>query len=224
MANLSDANGTFTLINAKSLTKDEINETLNMLKELRNGEYSTHIHCNLTDDKPDIDTFINIGYNSLFFGIGRWLYEENIKYMFEWIQQNTDQYKTLLSKLNQNNIQFQFEYIDYEPGAIPDHLENKLVIARPYFNTDKQKFETEIMENYNNKDIPINVDTLSEYGYIDDTYLTLDDFKNKTDEVLVYFEEDEIMDFLEENEDEFEDADGTINVYVPENEIFVPLN
>ena len=113
MANLSDANGTFTLINAKSLTKNEINETLNMLKELRNGEYSTHIHCNLTDDKPDIDTFINIGYNSLFFGIGRWLYEENIKYMFEWIQQNTDQYKTLLSKLNQNNIQFQFEYIDY---------------------------------------------------------------------------------------------------------------
>lgn len=224
MANLSDANGTFTLINAESLTKDEINETLKMLKELSDGEYITEIHCNLTNTDPDLDMFIDQGYSSPFFGIGRWIYEENIKYMFEWIQQDTKQYNTLLSKLNQNNIQFQFEYIDYEPGAIPDHLENKLVIARPYFNTDKQKFETEIMENYNNKDVPINVDTLSEYGYIDDTYLTLDDFKNKTDEVLVYFEEDEIMDFLEENEDEFEDADGTINVYVPENEIFVPLN
>ena len=223
MANLSDANGTFTLINAERLTKVEINETFKMLKELSDGEYITEIHCNLTNTDPDLDMFIDQGYISPFFGIGRWIYEENIKYMFEWIQRDTDQYKILLSKLNQNNIQFQFEYVDYEPGAIPDHLEDKLVIARPYFNTDKQKFETEIMENYNNKDIPINVDTLLKYGYIDETYLTLDDFQNKSDNVLDYFEEDELTEFLEENEDEFEDADGTINVYVPENEMFVPL-
>lgn len=217
MANISDVTGQFQLINGDVLEKKELNQTLNMIKdELEDAEYATFI------GKINENEFINNNYTTSFAGTGRWTYQNNIENMFEWIDNDTHKYDKLLQTLELNNIQFLFSFVEYEPGCMPDSLNNMTIIVQPSFNNNTNQVETKILERNKSKDIPITSSSLIKYNFISDDILTYDDIKNKTEKTLRYFDEDEIDEWLDENEDEFEDFDGTINVYVPENEIFIP--
>ena len=217
MANISDVTGQFQLINGDVLEKKELNQTLNMIKDqLEDAEYATFI------GEINEHEFVNNDCTTSFVGTGRWTYQNNIENMFEWIDNDTHKYDKLLQTLELNNIQFLFSFVEYEPGCMPDSLNNMTIIVQPSFNNNTNQVETKILERNKSKDIPITSSSLIKYNFISDDILTYDDIKNRTKKALRYFDEDEIDEWLDENEDEFEDFDGTINVYVPENEIFIP--
>ena len=223
MANISDVTGIFQLINGDVLEKEQVHQVLKMMKdELEGTEYATFINTEENQTIEETNNFIESGYEYLFNGAGRWTYQNNVENMFEWITNNEHNYDDLLHTLEIHNIQFVFNFVEYEPGLMPDFLNTMLIVVQPYFDKNEGKFKTQVLDISEGSDIPITDESLIKYGFIDDGVLTLDDIKNRTNEALIYFDEEEIEEWLEENEDEFEDADGTINVYVPENEIFVP--
>lgn len=223
MANISDVTGTFQLINGDVLEKEQVHQTLKMIKdELEGTQYATYISAEDEQTIESTNNFIESGYECYFNATGRWTYQNNAEKMFEWITNNEHNYDDLLHTLEIHNVQFAFGFVEYEPGLMPDFLNDMLIVVQPYFDKNEGKFKTQLLSISEGSDIPITDESLVEYGFIDDGILTLDDIKNRTNEALIYFDEEEIEEWLEENEDEFEDADGTINVYVPENEIFVP--
>lgn len=223
MANISDVTGVFQLINGDVLEKKQVHQVLKMMKdELEGTEYATFINNEENQTIEETNNFIENGYEYLFNGTGRWTYQNNAENMFEWITNNEHNYDDLLHTLEIHNIQFVFGFVEYEPGLMPDFLNEMTIVVQPYFDKNEGKFKTQVLDISEGSDIPITDQSLIKYGFIDDGVLTLDDIKNRTNEALIYFDEEEIEEWLEENEDEFEDADGTINVYVPENEIFVP--
>lgn len=222
MANISDVTGEFQLINGDVLEKEQVHQVLKMMKdELEETEYATFINTEENQTIEETNNFIENEYEYLFNGTGRWTYQNNVENMFEWITNNEHNYDDLLHTLELHNIQFAFDFIEYEPGLMPDFLNTMLIVVQPYFDKNEGKFKTQVLDISEGSDIPITDESLIKYGFIDDDVLTLNDIKNRTNETLIYFDEEEIEEWLEENEDEFEDADGTINVYVPENEIFV---
>lgn len=223
MANISDVTGEFQLINGDVLEKEQVHQVLKMMKdELEEAEYATFINTEENQTIEETNNFIESGYEYLFNGTGRWTYQNNVENMFEWITNNEHNYDDLLHTLEIHNIQFVFNFVEYEPGLMPDFLNTMLIVVQPYFDKNEGRFKTQVLDISEGSDIPITDQSLIKYGFIDDGVLTLDDIKNRTNEALIYFDEEEIEEWLEENEDEFKDADGTINVYVPENEIFVP--
>lgn len=223
MANISDVTGIFQLINGDVLEKEQVHQVLKMMKdELEGTEYATFINTEENQTIEETNNFIENGYEYLFNGTGRWTYQNNAENMFEWITNNEHNYDDLLHTLEIHNIQFVFNFVEYEPGLMPDFLNEMTIVVQPYFDKNEGRFKTQVLDISEGSDIPITDQSLIKYGFIDDGVLTLDDIKNRTNEALIYFDEEEIEEWLEENEDEFEDADGTINVYVPENEIFVP--
>jgi len=223
MANISDVTGIFQLINGDVLEKEQVHQTLKMIKdELEGIEYGTFIN---TEDEQTIEStnnFIENEYEFIFNATGRWTYQNNAEKMFEWITDDKHNYDKLLHTLELHNIQFVFAFVEYEPGCMPDFLNRMAIAVQPYFDEKENKFKTNVLDISEDSSVPITDESLVEYGFIDDGILTLDDIKNRTNEALIYFNEEEIEEWLERNEDKFEDADGTINVYVPENEIFVP--
>lgn len=222
MANISDVTGIFQLINGDVLEKEQVHQVLKMMKdELEGTEYATFINTEENQTIEETNNFIENGYEYLFNGTGRWTYQNNAENMFEWITNNEHNYDDLLHTLEIHNIQFVFAFVEYEPGLMPDFLNEMTIVVQPYFDKNEGKFKTQVLDISEGSDIPITDESLIKYGFIDDGVLTLDDIKKRTNEALIYFDEEEIEEWLEENEDEFEDADGTINVYVPENEIFV---
>lgn len=240
MANISDANGVFKLDipEESNLTNDDIEALLLMIqKELLDnaGDYMTILNCFTPQDELNLNEFVTETedydeYETGFAGTGRWLYSTNATSMFEWITQSYDfqtnksiinhSYDDLLHKLSDLNVQFIFDYIEYEPGALPESLLKTEIVVRPYFNKETNLFETDVI-NHNETTEPVTIQKMEEHGFISE-HLTLDDFKNKTENVLKWFSDDEIEEFLDEYEDEFEDADGTISVYAPEEEVFIP--
>lgn len=223
MANISDVTGEFQLINGDVLEKEQVHQVLKMMKdELEETEYATFINTEENQTIEETNNFIENEYEYLFNGTGRWTYQNNVENMFEWITNYNHKYDDLLHTLELHNIQFAFDFIEYEPGCMPDFLNTMLIVVQPYFDKNESRFKTQVLDISEGSDIPITDQSLIKYEFIDDGVLTLDDIKNKTNEALIYFDKEEIEEWLEENEDEFEDADGTINVYVPENEIFVP--
>lgn len=223
MANISDVTGTFQLINGDVLEKEQVHQTLKMIKdELEGIEYGTFINTEDEQTIEETNNFIENEYEYVFNAAGRWTYQNNAEKMFEWIINNEHKYDDLLHTLETHNIQFVFNFVEYEPGCMPDFLNEMTIVVQPCFDKNENKFTTQVLDISEGSDIPITDESLVKYGFIDDGILTLDAIKNRTNEALIYFDEEEIEEWLEENEDEFEDADGTINVYVPENEIFVP--
>lgn len=226
MANMSDVMGEFQLINGDVLDKDIVHQTLDMIKtELEGVEYATFINP-LTDQTMDeTECFIENNYQYDFNGTGRWTYQTNAENMFEWINHEKFRqrnYDKLLRTLANNNVQFHFSFVEYEPGGMPDFLNNMGITVKPYFDKKENRFKTLTLDITEQTEIPLNDETLVQYGFIDDIVLSYDDIKHRKKETLNYFDNEEIESWLEEYEDEFEDADGTINLYVPENEIFVP--
>ena len=226
MANISDVMGEFQLINGDVLDKNIVHQTLKMIKdELEDAQYATFINIAPEQTMTETELFIENGYESDFNGTGRWTYQNNAENMFEWINHEEfrqHNYDKLLRTLDDNNVQFHFLFVEYEPGGMPDFLNSMGITVKPYFDKEENRFKTLTLDNTENTPIPINDETLVQYGFIDDVVLSYDDIKHRRKETLNYFDDDEIESWLEEYEDEFEDADGTINLYVPENEIFIP--
>lgn len=223
MANISDVTGTFQLINGDVLEKEQVHQTLKMIKdELEGTQYATYIRAEDEQTIESTNNFIESGYEYDFNATGRWTYQTNAENMFEWITNDEHKYDDLLHTLEIHNIQFVFDFIEYEPGCMIDFLNEMTIVVQPCFDKNENKFTTIVLDISEGSDIPITDESLVKYGFIDDEILTFDDIENRTNRALIYFNEEEIEEWLEENEDEFEDADGTINVYVPENGIFVP--
>lgn len=226
MANISEAEGKFSILGGVELTKEEIYQILNIIKiELEDIEYNTCLHCNLSQEEPDVLSFINDNYESYFFGSGRWFYEQNIKSMFESIMYSWN-VETLKSELNKDyikifnimiekNIQFNFEYYDYEPGQAPESVFKEQIIVRPYYNLEENIYQTELME-FNSDEYEATGNRMVEFNYIEDFY-TLEEIQNNVNNV---FDNDAQKNYWLEEEDNITCFEDGRYVYSPEKEIF----
>lgn len=226
MANISEAEGKFSILGGVELTKEEIYQILNIIKiELEDIEYNTCLHCNLSQEEPDVLSFINDNYESYFFGSGRWFYEQNIKSMFESIMYSWNA-ETLKSELNKDyikifnimiekNIQFNFEYYDYEPGQAPESVFKEQIIVRPYYNLEENIYQTELME-FNSDEYEATGNRMVEFNYIEDFY-TLEEIQNN--EVELFYSDEQKQYWLEEEDNITCFEDGKY-VYSPDMDMF----
>ncbi|MCD8845210.1 hypothetical protein [Staphylococcus gallinarum] len=219
MANLSEAHGTFKIKNGNKLDFESIKQLLSIISNAQEEtDYATIL---LVDHENDasIKQFIQSDYEVELYGAGRWHYEHNIKKFIEltfyedFINDTEPINSQLIKTLIENNIQFTFDYYDYEPGASPDVIFHDFITIK--LANDENKYVTKIVE-YRSDDIDENGDNLLKYGFIDE-YCTFDEMKNA--DIGIYFMNEDVKeDWLEENEDEFED--GSM-VYVPQDDKFV---
>lgn len=226
MANISEAEGKFSILGGVELTKEEIYQILNIIKiELEDIEYNTCLHCNLSQEEPDVLSFINDNYESYFFGSGRWFYEQNIKSMFESIMYSWN-VETLKSELNKDyikifnimiekNIQFNFEYYDYEPGQAPESVFKEQIIVRPYYNLEENIYQTELME-FNSDEYEATGNRMVEFNYIEDFY-TLEEIQNNVNNV---FDNDAQRNYWLEEEDNITCFEDGKYVYSPDMDMF----
>lgn len=226
MANISEAEGKFSILGGVELTKEEIYQILNIIKiELEDIEYNTCLHCNLSQEEPDVLSFINDNYESYFFGSGRWFYEQNIKSMFESIMYSWNA-ETLKSELNKDyikifnimiekNIQFNFEYYDYEPGQAPESVFKEQIIVRPYYNLEENIYQTELME-FNSDEYEATGNRMVEFNYIEDFY-TLEEIQNNVNNV---FDNDAQRNYWLEEEDNITCFEDGKYVYSPDMDMF----
>lgn len=226
MANISEADGRFKVLGAEDLDKEEVLQLLIMIKqELEVGDYDTCLHCNLTDVEPDIDSFIKDNYESPFFGSGRWFYEHNIKSMVEWMMyswnfdkkelQLNKRYAQLIDKIIEKNVQFQFDFYDFESGQAPDSVFKEYYLARPYFDEHNQLYKTEIIES-DSEECLATGNHMIELGYIEEFY-TLEEMKENVNEYFSSEEHKHQWLEIEGNEDCFENDKY---VFAPDREEF----
>lgn len=194
MANISEADGSFSVLGAENLDKEEVFQLLSMIKqELEVGDYDTCLHCNLNGVEPDVDGFIKDNYENTFFGGGRWFYEHNINSMVEWMMyswnvdkkelQLNKKYVELINKIIKKNVQFKFDFHDYEPGQAPDSVFKEYYLARPYFDKSDQLYKTEIIESESEECLETG-NRMVELGYIEEFY-NLEEMKDNVDEYFV---------------------------------------
>lgn len=226
MANISEADGRFKVLGAENIEKEEVFQLLSMIKqELEVGDYDTCLHCNLADVEPDVDSFIKDNYESPFFGAGRWFYEYNIKSMVEWIMyswnfdkkelQLNKKYAQLINKIIEKNIQFQFDFYDFESGQAPYSIFKEYYLARPYFDEKDQLYKTEIIES-DSEECLATGNQMVEYGYIEDFY-TLEEMKRNESEYFADEDHKHQWFEVEENEGCFENGKY---VFAPDKEMF----
>lgn len=226
MANISQAEGKFTLLGAEALNKNEILQVLTMMKEeLEDIEYCTCLHCNLTDTEPDVSSFISDGYETQFFGAGRWYYEHNIKGLFHCLMYSWNMKKrkveinnkhiNILNLLIDKNIQFQFEFYDYEEGQSPDFVFKEHMIVRPYFDLQENKYSTELIM-YDSNQYVATGNRMVQFNYIEDFY-TLEEVKNNVNEL---FDNDSAKEYWLYEEDNVSCFEYGKYVYAPDREMF----
>lgn len=226
MANISEAEGRFKMLGADALNKEQIQQILNMIKlELENIEYNTCLHCNLTHEEPDALSFINDNYESSFFGSGRWYYEHNIKSIFEWLMYSWNVtkrhlemnkcYINIINLMIEKNIQFKFEYYDYEAGQAPETIFKEQLIVRPYYESEDNDYHTEVLE-FDSEDYVATGNRMVEFNYIEDFY-TLEEIQNN--EVELFYSDEQKQYWLEEEDNITCFEDGKY-VYSPDMDMF----
>ncbi len=217
MANLSTANGQFKIENGDKLTKEEITLLLKMMDNTLDGfGYNTTLDINVRGESVDIENFINEGYETPFYGSGKWTYSNNVTNTFEWVSDSLDDeeqnYKELINTLINKEIMFTFIYHDWEPCNNSDIL-SELYTIQPYYD-DESNLKTKILEE-SLDELTGDAATLIELDFIED-YKTLEEMIDNKDE---YFNNDEEMkEWLSENEYEFDDGNY---VFVIEEDMFV---
>lgn len=228
MANISDANGTLTLINGKNLSTKEVEDVLSLihvrLSTIEYGTFLTHAgHDDITNE--EVQSCINNDYTINFVGVGRWSYAENASSMFETMISDDPNASKIYEMLLDKNVQLKFDFIEYEPGCEPDRLPKYTIIVEP--KKTVISYGTNVIECHQSFE-PMKAKTMLDNGFIMD-YLTLDDIQNKSEKALEYFETYELDELLDEFGEEFEDADGTINVFAIQDDgieiedgIFIP--
>lgn len=226
MANISEAEGKFTILGADALNEEQIYQILNMIKlELEDVEYNTCLHCNLTKEEPDVLNFIKDNYETYFFGSGRWYYEHNIKSMFEWIMYNLNvstlqlemnkDYINTIKLIIEHNIQFEFEYYDYEAGQSPYSVFKERIIVRPYYDMDENKYKTELIE-FDSDEYEATGNCMVDFNYIENFY-TLDEMNNNIND---FFDNEEQKRYWLEEEDNKTCFENGKYVYSPEKDMF----
>lgn len=226
MANISEAEGNFKILGGDNLDKDQIRQILNIIKlELENIEYNTCLHCNLTHEIPDALSFINDNYETLFYGAGRWYYEHNVKSIFEWLMYNRNpsthqlevnkDYINIINFMIEKNIQFKFEYYDYEPGQAPENIFYEQIIVRPYYDYEDNQYHTEIME-YNSETYKATGNRMIEFNFIEEFY-TLEEVQNNVDDLFL---DDEQKRYWLQEEDNISCFEGGKYVYSPDMDMF----
>lgn len=154
MANISDANGTFT-IHAKNC--ETIKELIHLMQYLEIGEYSTYFTDYHSGDDQFDDSIVKFGddeyeFETTFSASGRWVYLTNIERMADWIlseveEQNDPQDPDIIKHLEKEEWSIVFDYIDYEPGC--ELFAQVMVEAIHYTDTPFADIDVNVSEDEN---------------------------------------------------------------------------
>ena len=123
MANISDAFGTITIWVGATEPKEQQRLTNNFKKifdEVMSGKtacYYTDISSWTIDKDDDGNGIVGVGD---FNGCGRWAFEANCRYTYDWLKQgveNRPELKKLLDEINKYNWKISYEFADEEAGC-----------------------------------------------------------------------------------------------------------
>lgn len=120
MANVSDANGYFTI---DSKDENAVKAMVYLMELLDCDEYGTYFKDYLSDEnmydkvcEKDDGTYF---YGTTFSGTGRWTYETNIERMMKWIEYEALHFKEdikIMEYLEDQDYSITFDFVDYECG------------------------------------------------------------------------------------------------------------
>lgn len=143
MANMSDAEGTLQIHGMEqmdSATQQQFEKWL--IDHLEIGEYATFIQSFNEDHVAD------------FVATGRWWYDVNIKFFADWlstevnegeVQRTTDPTTIkMMDLMVDHELNFEYDYIDREPGQFPDGFVEEHYLTRVY--KEDGEYKTEVLE------------------------------------------------------------------------------
>jgi hypothetical protein len=137
MANMSTAYGT---VCAYAETKENAERVLNVIhRELGDVDYGTCIDECRDGTLAAEYTGENWMAESSFTGTGRWVFEENVHRLSDWLQESMNELKPL-------DFRLEFEFDDYEPGC--SALYRATMTADHKAGDSKIEFEMSDYESY----------------------------------------------------------------------------